>query len=216
MHHANIARPVAQHGEGLLRDAGKDQLAFRAVRQRFTGLRINDLNDKMILVHVHSVLPTAFKGDARADDFRQTVAVKRAQTKLPLDLKAHFVRPRFRAENTRLQVQIFLAQSVLAHHLRDVQRVRGSAAEHRRAEIAQKRDLPLCVSGGCRNRRRTDAHCAAVRAKAARKQAVAVGDVDDVLVGASGRRQGARAAVVPDLKVMARVADHDLLSGRAA
>ena len=105
---ADIARPVAQQREGLLRDRGKHQLALCAFREYLAGIGVDDFRNEMILVDVHARLRAAFIRNARAGKLRQAVDIIRLDAEALLDILTHLLAPRLRAKNTGFQMDFIL------------------------------------------------------------------------------------------------------------
>ena len=212
---ADVTRAVAQQRQRLLADAGEHELAVFAVGQRLAGRRVDDLGVEEILVDVHAVLLDALARNARARDFRKAVDVVGLDGQQPLDLAAHLLGPRLRAEDAGPEAQALRVDALVAHGLADVHRVRRRAAEDVRAVVLQDLHLPRRVAGGYGDRRRAELLGAVVQAEAAGEQAVAVGDVHEVVLRAADADDAARRARRPDLDVVLRVADDRLLARRA-
>ena len=93
-----IAGAVADDREGLLGEGGDDQFADLARGHRFQGLRIEDLDQEMILVDMQAVAFPAFTGHARSHDLGQPVVVGGDDAEPFVDLPAHRLGPGFGAE----------------------------------------------------------------------------------------------------------------------
>ena len=72
------------------------------------------------------------------------------------------------------------------------------------------------ITGGYGDGRRAESLRAAMSSETAREQSVAVGNVDEIIFGASGCGKRACNAFVPHFNVVLCVANDDLLTGRAA
>ena len=94
---SNVARAVADHRQRLLGQRRDDQFAGLAHRQRLQRLRIDDLEQEMILPAVQPGLNAmALAGHTRPHDFGQAVDVNRLEPEPNLEIAAHGVAPRFR------------------------------------------------------------------------------------------------------------------------
>ena len=212
--HADIARAVAQQREGLLCDGREDQLALHALRQDLTGVGIDDLGDKMVLIDVHAGLRAAFIGHTRAGQLREAVDIIDLDAEALLDILPHLLAPCFRAENTGLQMDPVL-QTALVDGFCQIGGVGRCAAEDRRAEILHELQLPVGVAGGHRERQAAELLAAAVEAEAAGEQAVAISHLAHVLFRAAGGGDGSCAAVLPEVNVLFGVERDNALAGRA-
>ena len=161
---ADVVRAVANHRHAFLGDGGKHQLALLAIRQHRARHGVDDLRNHVILVHVHAMLFHALKAHARARDFGKPVNVQRVQTQQPLDLAAHFLRPRLGAKAAGLQLQLRTVNAHLFQRFAQIQRVARRAAQMRRAQLQHHHDLALRVAAGHRHRHRADAPRALMRA----------------------------------------------------
>ena len=84
---------------------------------------------------MHARLLFTLKGNAGPDDLRQAVDVIGGQSEHLLDLAAHFIRPRLRAENTCFELDIVLRVAVGVEHLGNMQGVRRRAAQNGRTKV---------------------------------------------------------------------------------
>ena len=76
-------------------------------------------------------------------------------------------------------------------------------------------DLSVRVAGGHGQGQAADLVGAAVQARAAGEEAVAIGDVDHIVLGAAGGHDGAGAAVLPQVYVVLGVEGHHAAAGGA-
>ena len=85
----------------------EDELAFDALRERRAGVRIDDLDEEVVLMDVQPVARLqALGGDARPAHLRQPVEVHRAEAgQRVLDLAAQALGPRLAAEQAELEPQ---------------------------------------------------------------------------------------------------------------
>ncbi len=212
---ADVPGAVAQQGEGLLGDGGEDQLALTALGEDLPGVGVDDLGDEVVLVDVHPGLGGALEGDAGAGELGQAVNIVGFNTQRILDVLAHLLTPGLGPEDARLQGDLVGGEAHLLHGLADVGGVGGGAAEDGGREVHDEHDLPLRVAGGGGDGEAAHLVAAAVEAGASGEEAVAVGHLADVLVGAPGGHDGPGAAVLPQINVGLRVEGHHPLSGGA-
>ena len=142
----------------------------------------------MVFPDVHTMLLFgAGLGNAGAHDFGQAVNVRRGDAELVLDFAAHFLGPRFGAENAEAEGQILDVYPDFEARVMEMQGVGRRTAEHGRAEVAHELDLTLGRAAGHGDDGRAEAFRAVVCAEAAGEQAVTVGNLHDVIGGGSGR-----------------------------
>ena len=140
----DVARAIAQQRQRLLGQRRDDELAAGARRQRAAGLRVDRLEEKMVLPAVQpGARLQAFAGDARPEDLREPVDVDRGDAEPRLELRAHRLAPRLGAEHADAQRAAFEIDAVALGDLGDVEGVGGRRAEHRGGEILQQ---PICRS----------------------------------------------------------------------
>ena len=99
--------------------------------------------------------------------------------------------------------------------LADEHGVGWGAAEKIGAEILQNLNLPLGVAGGNRQGGRPHVLGTIMQPQAAGEQAVAVGDVDDVLSSGPGGVQRSGRALGPHVDVVPGIPHHRLFAGGA-
>src|SRR6266851_3878980 len=204
-----VARPVADHGQRFLGQAGQDQLALRAFGERRARDRIDDLGKEVIVVHVKAVTDfRALHGHPGPDDLAETVAVHRAQPPQRLELAAHGLGPRLGAEDPVAHADRARIQALLAHGLPDMERERRRARQSLRMEILEEQDLPESVARGDGEHGHPHVLGPVVDAQATREEPVAVGVLDQV--PRLGAREGQRAGhdLAPHLEIAPRVT-HD-------
>ena len=155
-------------------------------------------------------------GNAGAHDFGQAVNVRRGDAELVLDFPAHFLGPRFGAENAEAEGQVLDVDPDFEARVMEMQGVGRRTAEHGRAEVAHELDLTLGRAAGHGDDGRAEAFRAVVCAEAAGEQAVAVGNLHDVIGGGSGRGQRAGGAFGPRFNIALGVSYHGGLAGGSA
>ena len=99
-----VARAVANDGQGLLGQAGEHQLAHLAIGHWLAGFGMDDLWVKMVFPNRRTVLGfDAFTGHARAHDFAQAINVNRRDARALFNRTAHVIGPRLGAKNANAQ-----------------------------------------------------------------------------------------------------------------
>lgn len=176
----DIAGAVTDERQRLFRDGGKNQLAGRAFGKYLAGVRVNDLGDEKVLVDVHSLLRAAFVGNCGAHDLRKAVDVMRLDAEQIFDAAAHLLGPWLGAEHAIFQRNLRKRNPRITQRLTEKQRIRGSAAEHRRMKIPEDLKLAFGVAGRGRNHRSADFSRAVMQASPAGKQPIAIGDVHKI------------------------------------
>ena len=121
---------------------------------------------------------------------------------------AHLLRPRLRPEGSYPQLEFLARQSRVADGVRQIQRIRRRAAQHRRPEVVHQRDLLFRVARRHGDYRCPDVLRARMRSQSARKQSVAIRHLEDVRLVRPVGREGPRQAFLPHRQVLARIAHH--------
>ena len=162
----------------------------------------------MVLVDVQTVALQALAGHAGAHHLGQAVVVSGDDAEFLVDLPAHTLGPGLAAEQAVAQRQAVGVDAHLHHGVGHDQGVGRGADQGGGLEVLHDLDLPLGVARGDRDDRGTDQLGAVVQAEAAGEQAVAEGDLDDVVFGDAGGGDHPGHQVGPGLDVVAGVADH--------
>ena len=172
----DVAGAVAQQRHRLLQQGREDELALDALVERRTGLRIDDLDEEVVLVDVQAVARLEALGrDARTAHLRQPVEVDCAKPgQRALDLLAQALGPGLAAEQAELELQRGRVDPRVVHGLRDHERVRGRRDEHLRAEVVEEHRLPRREAARDRQDRGADPLRSLVEAVAAGEQPVGV------------------------------------------
>ena len=157
---------------------------------------------------MHSRLFTAFKGNSRAGNFSQAVDVICFNTETAFDVAAHFLTPRFCAENAGLQMDL-IPQTAFVDGLSQISCVRRRAAENRGTEIRHELNLTVCVSGGHGKRQASDFMASAVESRPSGEQSETVGNMADVVFCSSCSDNRTGTAVFPDINVMLSIKGDD-------
>src|SRR6266545_4045297 len=210
-----VARPVAEHRQRLLRERREDELARLAVADRLERLRVHALDDEVILLDVHAGARAALARDAGADHLGEAVVVEGEDAEATLDLEPHLLGPRLAAEVAEAERQGARGEPLRARDLRDVEGVRRRADEDLGPEVADEQHLARGVTAGGRHDARADLLDAVVEAEATGEEAVAERDVDEVLFPQAPREKEARDEPGPGLEVLPRVGDEGRAAGRA-
>ena len=125
----------------------------------------------------------ALPRDAGAGELRHAVVVRDGDAQVLLDALAHFLGAALASQNAVLQAGIgLLGIGTLPDQLPQVQGIAGSGHQAGDAEIPQHHQLLLGIARGGRNDRGAHLLQAKVQAQSAGEQAVAKGDLDDILV----------------------------------
>src|SRR6266576_1718984 len=111
----DVAGAVAQQRQRLLRERGEHQFAVASGWQRRTGDGVDDLDEEVVLVDVETVARLRALGRyAGSHDLRQSIDVERDQAQLALELFAHRLGPRLRAEHPDLEGELAGIDALLA------------------------------------------------------------------------------------------------------
>jgi len=144
--HADVARAVADHGEGLFVYGGEDELSLFSVRQHFAGVGVDYLGDELVFADMHAVLFAAFVADARSLKLCEAVDVVGLDAELRLDVAAHLLAPGLGSEDPCLEFNCVL-EPLFYDRLAEVGGVGGSTAEDRRAEVLHELYLAVGRAG---------------------------------------------------------------------
>ena len=103
----DVAGAVAEQRHRLLEQGREDELALVALVERRTGLRVDDLDEEVVLVDVEAVAHLEALGrDAGAAHLGEPVEVDRPEPgQHPFDLLAQTLGPRLAAEQAELELQ---------------------------------------------------------------------------------------------------------------
>ena len=107
-----------------------------------------------------------FRGDSRADHLRQPVVVQCGKAKALLDLIAHALAPRLRAEDPDARRALRRVEALARELVGDHQRVGRRAHEDAGLEVAHQLHLPLGHAAAHRDHGRAQRLRAVVRAQA--------------------------------------------------
>ena len=102
----NVARAVAEQGEGFLVERGEHQLALFALGKNLAGFGVDYFGIEMVLVYVHSGLLFTFKSNTGAACLGQAVDVIGLNPEALFDAYSHFLSPGLGTENTRLKLVV--------------------------------------------------------------------------------------------------------------
>ena len=158
----------------------------------------------------------AVHGDAGAHDFGKAEHVMRLDAGLLLDQVAHAFRPRLRAEDADAQFGVMEIEADFLRFFNQMDEEGRRAADDGRAEVADEHQLLFRGAAAHRDDGRAEAFRAVMRAEAAREEAVAVADLDDVVFRRAAADEGAGHGLRPDFDVLFRVADDGRLAGCSA
>ena len=149
-------------------------------------------------------------GHARARDLGEAVDVVGDDARLAFDRLAHFVRPRFGAEDAVAELRVAPeVDALLLRLVHDAEEVGGRRRDGGHAEVAHEHDLALGVAARDGQHGAAESLAAVVEAEAAGEESVAVGDLDHVARADAVHREAAHRAVLPNLNVLYRVRDAD-------
>ena len=211
-----IARAVADHRQALLGERGEHQFPLLAVRQHPPRRGIDDLGIEMVLPDMQPVLGLdALVGDARPHDFRKPVDIDRMHVESLFDLRPHGVGPGLGAENADRQRRRARIDALTAELVENREHVTRRHHDDARLEIDDQPHLPLGHAARDRHDRAAQFLGAVVRAEASRKQAVAVGDMQDVAGPPARGADRARNQRRPPIDIALRIADDGRFAGRA-
>ena len=211
-----VARAVADHRAAGAVERREDELARLAVGERLERLGVDDLRVEVVLEDVQARAVGAVAADAGAGDLGEAVDVVRDEAGVLLDLVAHLLGPGLGAEDAVLQGHLLAeVDALLVAFVDDVQEVARRARDRGDAEVLHQHQLAVGVAAGDGQHRAAVGLGAVVQHEAAGEEAVAVGDLHDVVRRHAGHREAAHHAVRPDGDVVRRVRDADRLAGGA-
>src|SRR6516225_3142979 len=110
----NVARAIADHRQRFLAQRRDHKLARFSIRQSIESFRIDDLEQKMILPTVQSILRrVALTSDAGSDNFGQSIEIDRFDAQTRLQFTAQRLAPGLGTEDAAAHWT--LAQVGVAH-----------------------------------------------------------------------------------------------------
>jgi hypothetical protein len=183
----------------------RPQLQSPWVRDATSPVRIDGLDDEVVLVDVQAVLLQALGGHAGADHLRQAVDVQRLDRQDVLDRGAQLLRPRLGTEHAHLERRQVDAR--LGRRLTQPQRVRGRAGQHVGLQVGDHAYLPFGHPARHRDHGGAQGDRALVNAQAAGEQPVPIGVVHDASGGRARAGQRPRAHRRPQVQVGLGVGD---------
>jgi hypothetical protein len=120
------------------------------------GIRINYLNNKMILIDMEAIAVTAFPGNSRAHYFTESIIVRGNDAELIFYFRPHLFGPGFAAEKSIFQMQGIDVDIHLDHRIGKKKGVAWSADKGGGFKILQNLDLAFGVAAGNRDNGGTD------------------------------------------------------------
>jgi len=208
----DVARPVADEGEALLRDRREDELALLAGGQGLRGLRVDDLHDEVVLADVEAVPLGAFEGDAGAHELGEAVVVVGLEMQAALDLVAHRLAPALGAEEPRTQAQLLGVDALVPQVGGDVEGVARGPDEGGGLVVAHDHELPAHALAGGGHHRGADFLGPVMEAEPSGGEVVVEGDLDEIVLGDVGGPEDAGYEGGPGGDVAGGVADDDRLA----
>ncbi len=154
------------------------------------------------------MLAFALVPHAGACYFAQPVNIISLYSQLRLDVAAHILRPRLCTECTELQLELLARETGVLNGIRQIQRIRGRAAKHRRTEIVHQCNLFLRIAAGHRNDGCTDILGTGMRTQSAGKEPVSVGYLENVRAARTVCRKSTRQAFRPYRQVFTCIPHH--------
>ncbi len=148
---ADVARPVPDQRERRLRERRHDEHALLAFGELLARIRVDDLGEEVILVHVRAgSLLDALARHAGTDDLREPVDVRAADAQASVDLVTHTLGPRLGSDDGEAQA-VVVGRSGRAPRARCKREgVAGRATDDIRPQILDQRHLALGHSSGDR------------------------------------------------------------------
>ena len=161
----------------------------------------------MVFVDVHTRLGTALIGNAGAGNFSQAVDIIGLDAQLIFNIVTHFLSPGFCTENTGFQMDL-IPQALFVDGFGQISSIRRGAAQDGGLQVAHELDLPVGIAGGHGKGQGAYFMRAAIEARAAGEQAVAIAHLHHIAFIAASRHNGAGTAVFPQIQVMLGVESH--------
>ena len=112
-----VVGTIAQQRHTFLSEVSEGEFTKRALRQRFTGIRIKDLRIEIVFVQVGSTLVFTFVAHTRTGDLTQAINIVGFNAQRLLQFDTHFLRPGLCAEDTDLQFELLTGIFALLHGL---------------------------------------------------------------------------------------------------
>ena len=151
-HAGNITRAVAHERAAFARERGDHELAPFPIGHRLKGVRIDDLEEELVLGYVQAVCGGALHGDTRSHDLGQAVHVAVLHAELLTNLFAHALARRLGAQDNARNREIL--SGVVAHldsRVGDEERIGRRAGKDVSLKVAHHLNLALGVAGAGRN-----------------------------------------------------------------
>src|SRR5574344_1513343 len=209
-----ILRAVADKRETFLRERGEHKFANDIFTNRLQSVAVNDFRNEVVFVYVQAFVILAVTGNARTHHFAQSVDVIRLDVEHIFNLIAHLLRPRFSTADCSAQLY-FVEQSLRSDFFCNVEQVRRSAGNAGYAEVNHHGDELLRVARRHWHYRGTDIFRTVVSAQSASKEAVAVCNLNDVVLGEACIGECTSHTFSPHFNIMPRVANDSCLAGSA-
>ena len=204
---------VADHGHAFLGNGGENHLAIFAVGHGVAGLRIQYLDDHVVLIDMHALLFKTFKGNAGAGDLGKAVDVARVDAQQFFQMDAHLLGPGLRAEASCPELYVLAGRKAhVADGLAQIGGVGRGAAKYGGAHLAHHHNLALGIAGGHGDGHRAYGGGALMRAQAAGEQAVAVTHLHDIVPVRARAGERAGHHLGPHIHVVLGVAGNDGLA----
>ena len=182
-----VAGAVAYDRRCLLGQGSQNKLARFSIGQDFASFGIDDFGIKVILPKGQTVLGfDALLGNPRPNNLRQTIDIDRIDIESGLDILSHGLGPGLCPKNTDFERGLPRIQACCLKGIGNIQAVGWSHHDDARFEIVDQLHLLFGLPPGHWYHSGAQFFHAKVRPQAAREQAIAVTDMNQVVPTPSG------------------------------
>ena len=180
-----VTRTVAEDRHHGTVERGEHHLTDLSVGNGLQGVRINDLQDVVVLPQVHAILLLALKGHARSVHLGHTERVVGFHAQESLDATALLIGMGLGTDKQGAELRGARIDTLLLEHLGQTHCIRGDSVQTGGTEILDEHDLSLGVTGSSGHRGGSQLLGSILEAQSAGEHTVAGGVLENIRVAAS-------------------------------
>ena len=205
----DVLGAVAQHRHALAGECCHHQLAHLPGGLLLQGVLVDDFRQESVLGEVEAAAQVALAGDTGAGELGHAVVIRDGDAQVLLNALAHLLGAALAAQNAVLQAGVGLfGVGAFPDQLAQVQGIAGGGHQAGDAEVPQHHQLLFGVARGGGDDGGAHLLQAKVQAQGAGEQAVAKGDLDDVVAGDAAGGDDAGHEIGPVFNVLFGVGAH--------